>query len=149
MQCIKEGRSDALRNFLAWLLSAAKGYAPKIVNPGGVEIWKQTHGSVTHFVAGLGTSGTLMGTGRYLKEQNPAIQVVAIEPPIGERVEGLRNLEDGYIPPVFENWHGYDLLDRKPDGFYAERGRRARRNAETVAEVLSHEHDPLNGGGRA
>ncbi|QDA55913.1 efflux RND transporter permease subunit [Thermomonas aquatica] len=43
----------------------------------------------------------------------------------------------------------YDLLDRKPDGFYAERGRRARRNAETVAEVLSHEHDPLNGGGRA
>ena len=43
----------------------------------------------------------------------------------------------------------YDLLDRKPDEFYAERGRRARRDAEVVAEVLSHEHDPLNGGGRA
>ncbi len=78
----------------------------------GPEIWRDCP-EITHFVAGLGTSGTLMGTGRYLKEQNPAIQVVAIEPPIGERVEGLRNLEDGYIPPVFENWHGYDLLDRK------------------------------------
>ena len=68
---------------------------------------------ITHFVAGLGTSGTLMGTGRYLKEQNPDIKVIAIEPPLGERVEGLRNLDEGYIPPVFDNWHGFDLLDRK------------------------------------
>ena len=68
---------------------------------------------ITHFVAGLGTSGTLMGTGRYLKEQNPNIKLIAIEPPLGERVEGLRNLEDGYIPPVFEQWYGFDLLDRK------------------------------------
>ena len=68
---------------------------------------------VTHFVAGLGTSGTLMGTGRYLKEQKPTVKIIAIEPPLGERVEGLRNLDDGYIPPVFEQWHGMDLLDRK------------------------------------
>lgn len=68
---------------------------------------------ITHFVAGLGTSGTLMGTGRYLREQKPLVKIIAIEPPIGERVEGLRNLEDGYIPPVFEQWHGMDLLDRK------------------------------------
>lgn len=68
---------------------------------------------LTHFVAGLGTSGTLMGTGRYLKEANPAIKVVAVEPPLGERVEGLRNIDEGYIPPVFEMWNGYDLLDRK------------------------------------
>jgi cysteine synthase B len=54
-----------------------------------------------------------MGTGRYLKEQNPAIKVIAIEPPLGERVEGLRNIEDGYIPPVFEQWYGFELLDRK------------------------------------
>lgn len=78
----------------------------------GPEIWRDCP-EITHFVAGLGTSGTLMGTGRYLKEQNPDVQVVAIEPPLGERVEGLRNLEEGYIPPVFENWHGFDLLDRK------------------------------------
>jgi len=68
---------------------------------------------ITHFVAGLGTSGTLMGTGKYLKEQNPEIKVIAIEPPLGEKVEGLRNLDEGYIPPLFERWHGFDLLDRK------------------------------------
>jgi cysteine synthase len=78
----------------------------------GPEIFRDLP-DITHFVAGLGTSGTLMGTGRYLKEQNPDIKVIAIEPPLGERVEGLRNLEDGYIPPVFEQWHGFEILDRK------------------------------------
>ena len=68
---------------------------------------------VTHFVAGLGTSGTLMGVGRYLKERKPDVKIVAVEPPLGERVEGLRNLDEGYIPPIFENWHGIDVLDRK------------------------------------
>jgi cysteine synthase B len=78
----------------------------------GPEIWRDCP-EITHFVAGLGTSGTLMGTGRYLKEQNSAIKVIAVEPPLGERVEGLRNLDDGYIPPVFEQWYGFELLDRK------------------------------------
>jgi [CysO sulfur-carrier protein]-thiocarboxylate-dependent cysteine synthase len=78
----------------------------------GPEIWRDVP-EITHFVAGLGTSGTLMGTGRFLKEMNPLIQLVAVEPPLGERVEGLRNIGDGYIPPVFENWNGFDLLDRK------------------------------------
>jgi len=76
------------------------------------EIWRDCE-DITHFVAGLGTSGTLMGIGTYLKERNPAIKVIAIEPPLGERVEGLRNLEEGYIPPVFEQWGGARLLDRK------------------------------------
>jgi cysteine synthase B len=78
----------------------------------GPEIWRDCP-EITHFVAGLGTSGTLMGVGTYLKEQNPAIQVVAIEPPLGEKVEGLRNLDEGYIPPVYEKWGGPELLDRK------------------------------------
>ncbi len=68
---------------------------------------------ITHFVAGLGTSGTLMGTGRFLKEQKPDVKVIAVEPPLGERVEGLRNLDEGYIPPLFEAWQGFELLDRK------------------------------------
>lgn len=68
---------------------------------------------ITHFVAGLGTSGTLMGVGTYLKDQNPDIKIYAVEPPSGEQVEGLRSLEDGYVPPVFEKWGGYDLLDGK------------------------------------
>jgi cysteine synthase B len=78
----------------------------------GPEIWKDCP-EVTHFVAGLGTTGTLMGVGRFLKEQNADIKVIAIEPPLGERVEGLRNLDEGYIPPVYDKWGGPDLLDRK------------------------------------
>jgi [CysO sulfur-carrier protein]-thiocarboxylate-dependent cysteine synthase len=78
----------------------------------GPEIWRDCP-EITHFVAGLGTSGTLMGTGRFLKERNPDVRIIAIEPPQGERVEGLRNLDDGYIPPVFERWGGAQLLDRK------------------------------------
>jgi cysteine synthase len=68
---------------------------------------------ITHFVAGLGTSGTLMGVGRYLKEHRPGVKIYAVEPPIGERVEGLRSLDEGYIPPVFDKWGGLDLLDGK------------------------------------
>ncbi len=78
----------------------------------GPEIWADCP-EVTHFVSGLGTSGTLMGVGRYLKERNPLVQVWAIEPPTGEMVDGLRNLEDGYIPPIFTDNRGEDLLDRK------------------------------------
>lgn len=61
------------------------------------------------FVAGLGTSGTLMGAGRYLKEHKPDVQVVAVEPPSGELMQGLRNLDDGFVPPIFDA----ALLDRK------------------------------------
>lgn len=68
---------------------------------------------VTHFVAGLGTAGTLMGVGTYLKEQKPDVQIWAIEPPAGEMVDGLKNFDEGFVPPVFTDWNGYDLLDRK------------------------------------
>ena len=78
----------------------------------GPEIWRDCP-EVTHFVAGLGTSGTLLGVGRYLKERNHAVQVWAVEPPAGELVDGLRNLDDGYIPPIFTELHGAELLDRK------------------------------------
>lgn len=54
------------------------------------------------FVAGLGTSGTLMGVGRYLKEHRPGVRIVAVEPPAGELVQGLRSLDDGFVPPIFE-----------------------------------------------
>ncbi|MBW3557331.1 MAG: PLP-dependent cysteine synthase family protein [Actinobacteria bacterium] len=78
----------------------------------GPEIWRDCP-EVTHFVAGLGTSGTLIGVGRYLKEQNPDIQVWAVEPPVGELVDGLKNFDEGFVPPVFVDNAGYDLLDRK------------------------------------
>lgn len=74
----------------------------------GPEIWRDCP-EVDVFVAGLGTSGTLMGVGRYLKERKPAVQVVAVEPPAGELVQGLRSLDEGFVPPIFEP----GLLDRK------------------------------------
>jgi cysteine synthase B len=61
------------------------------------------------FVAGLGTSGTLMGAGRFLKERKPEVRVVAVEPPSGELVQGLRNLDDGFVPPIFDA----AVLDRR------------------------------------
>jgi cysteine synthase len=78
----------------------------------GPEIWRDCP-EITHFVAGLGTSGTLLGCGRYLKEQNPDVKVWAIEPPAGEMVDGLRNLDDGYIPPIFVEGGGAELLNGK------------------------------------
>ena len=78
----------------------------------GPEIWRDCP-EVTHFVAGLGTSGTLLGVGRFLKERNPAVQVWAIEPPAGEMVDGLKSLDEGYIPPIFEDGGGAELLNRK------------------------------------
>ena len=68
---------------------------------------------VTHFIAGLGTAGTLMGVGRFLKERNPGVKVWAIEPPAGEMVDGLKNIDEGFIPPVFLDNDGYELLDRR------------------------------------
>jgi cysteine synthase len=74
----------------------------------GPEIWRELP-EVTHFVAGLGTTGTLMGVGRYLKEHNPAVQIVAAEPEYGDLVYGLRNLDEGFVPPIFDQ----ALLDRR------------------------------------
>jgi [CysO sulfur-carrier protein]-thiocarboxylate-dependent cysteine synthase len=79
----------------------------------GPEIFRDCPG-ITHFVAGLGTSGTLLGVGRFLREKlGEAVQIWAVEPQAGEMVDGLRNLDDGYIPPIFENLGGAELLDRK------------------------------------
>jgi [CysO sulfur-carrier protein]-thiocarboxylate-dependent cysteine synthase len=74
----------------------------------GPEIYRDCP-EIDVFVAGLGTSGTLMGAGRYLKEQKPSVRVVAVEPPAGELVQGLRSLEEGFVPPIFDD----AVLDRK------------------------------------
>ena len=78
----------------------------------GPEIWHDSP-ELTHLVAGLGTGGTLVGAGRFLKEQNPSVQLWAVEPPSGESVAGLRNMDDGYVPAVFTDGGGPELLDRR------------------------------------
>jgi cysteine synthase B len=78
----------------------------------GPELWRDCP-ELTHFVAGVGTAGTIIGVGRFLKERNPAVQVWGIEPPAGELVDGLKNFDEGFVPPVFLDNDGYQLLDRR------------------------------------
>jgi cysteine synthase len=68
----------------------------------GPEIWKQTEGKVKYFFAGFGTCGTITGTGRYLKEQDPGVRVIAIEPQKGHRLPGLKNLEESKAPGILD-----------------------------------------------
>jgi cysteine synthase B len=68
----------------------------------GPEIWKDTGGTVTHFVSSMGTTGTIMGVSRYLKEQNPAIQIVGVQPTEGSRIPGIRRWPIEYLPKIFD-----------------------------------------------
>ena len=68
----------------------------------GPEIWRDTEGQVTHFVSSMGTTGTIMGVSRYLKEQNPDIQVVGVQPAGESKIPGIRRWPEAYLPKVFE-----------------------------------------------
>jgi len=68
----------------------------------GPEIWRDTNGTVTHFVSAMGTTGTIMGVSRYLKEQNPDIQIVGCQPTDGSRIPGIRKWPEAYLPKIFE-----------------------------------------------
>jgi cysteine synthase B len=68
----------------------------------GPEIWRQTQGTVTHFVSSMGTTGTIMGTSRYLKEVNPEIQIVGLQPCEGSAIPGIRRWPEAYLPSIFE-----------------------------------------------
>ena len=116
-----EGSNGAMRRAMALAADHPDWWFPyQYANPAnpkthyestGPEIWRDCP-EVTHFIAGLGTAGTLMGVGRFLKERNPDIQVWAVQPPAGEMVDGLKNLDEGFIPPVFTDNDGFELLDR-------------------------------------
>jgi cysteine synthase B len=67
----------------------------------GPEIWRDTAGTVTHFVSAMGTTGTIMGTSRYLKEQNPAVQIVGVTPAEGSAIPGIRRWPEAYLPSIF------------------------------------------------
>lgn len=69
----------------------------------GPEIWRDTEGEITHFVSSMGTTGTIMGVSRFLKEQNPAIQVVGVQPAEGASIPGIRRWPAAYLPTIFES----------------------------------------------
>ena len=75
----------------------------------GPEIFRQTKGLVDIFIAGMGTTGTLMGVGKYLKEQKPNVKIIGIEPPLGHAIQGLKNMKESIVPKIYRP----DLLDEK------------------------------------
>ncbi len=68
----------------------------------GPEIWRATEGRVTHFVSAMGTTGTIMGTSKYLKEQNPAIQIIGVQPEEGSSIPGIRKWAEAYLPKIYD-----------------------------------------------
>ncbi len=68
----------------------------------GPEIWRDTNGTITHFVSSMGTTGTIMGTSRYLKEMNPDIQIIGVQPKEGSKIPGIRRWPEQYLPKIYE-----------------------------------------------
>ena len=79
----------------------------------GPEIWRDTAGTVTHFVSAMGTTGTIMGVSRYLKEQNPAVQIVGCQPAEGSRIPGIRKWPEAYLPTIYHKQRVDRLMEIK------------------------------------
>jgi cysteine synthase B len=77
----------------------------------GPEIWRDSRGLITHFVSAMGTTGTIMGTARFLKEQNPAIQIVGVQPEEGSRIPGIRRWPKEYLPGIFDESQLDQVID--------------------------------------
>ena len=91
----------------------------------GPEIWRDTQGRVTHFVSAMGTTGTIMGTARYLKERNPAIRIVGVQPTEGSSIPGIRRWPPEYLPRIFDR----SRVDRELDVSQADAEETTRRLA--------------------
>jgi len=81
----------------------------------GPEIWRDTDGEITHFVSSMGTTGTIMGTSRYLKEQNPNVQIVGVQPVDGASIPGIRRWPKEYLPTIFEPERVDSIMDIEQD----------------------------------
>ena len=91
-----EGKGKVLDQF-------ANGDNPEAHYRGtGPEIWRQTGGGITHFISSMGTTGTIMGTSRYLKEQNPAIEIIGLQPQDGSSIPGIRRWPQEYLPSIYD-----------------------------------------------
>ena len=76
----------------------------------GPEIWQQTHGQITHFVSAMGTTGTITGVSRYLKEKNPKVQIIGAQPSEGSRIPGIRKWSPEYLPKIYDATHVDELV---------------------------------------
>ncbi|MFG9943127.1 cysteine synthase B, partial [Pseudomonas aeruginosa] len=119
----REGRGKVLDQF-------ANGDNPEAhYHSTGPEIWQQTGGSITHFVSSMGTTGTIMGVSRYLKEQNPAVQIVGLQPMEGSAIPGIRRWPQEYLPKIYDASRVDRVVDMHQDeaeGHHAPAGPRGR-----------------------
>ncbi len=99
----------------------------------GPEIWDATAGRITHFVSSMGTTGTIMGVSRYLKEQNPEVQIVGVQPEDGSSIPGIRRWPKAYLPKIFEPERVDTIIDVSQD------------DAEEMARRLAREEGILSG----
>lgn len=109
---VKEGGMEAARDLALQMQEQGRGKVldqfANADNPSahytgtGPEIWQQTGGKITHFVSSMGTTGTIMGVSRYLKEQNPDIQIVGVQPSEGASIPGIRRWPEEYLPRIYD-----------------------------------------------
>jgi cysteine synthase B len=108
----KEGGMENARDVAEQMQAQGKGLIlDQFANPDnplahyegtGPEIWRDTHGQITHFVSSMGTTGTIMGCSRYFKERNPAITIIGCQPTEGSQIPGIRKWPEAYLPRIFE-----------------------------------------------
>ncbi len=108
----KEGGMENARDVAERMRAEGKGtILDQFANPDnplahyrgtGPEIWRDTKGAITHFVSAMGTTGTIMGVSRYLKEQNPAVAIIGAQPAEGSQIPGIRKWPDAYLPRIFD-----------------------------------------------
>jgi len=82
------------------------------------EIWRDTGGKITHFVAGMGTTGTLMGVSKRLKKYNPKIQIIGVEPFLGHKIQGLKNMKEAYKPGIYDKTQLDEKINVKDEDAY-------------------------------
>lgn len=108
----KEGSMEMARDVALYMQAEGRGKVlNQFANPDnplahyegtGPEIWRDTAGSITHFVSSMGTTGTIMGTSRFLKEKNPAIQIIGVQPEEGSQIPGIRKWTPEYLPEIYD-----------------------------------------------
>jgi len=115
---VTEGGMEAARDLADKMQADGKGYVlDQFANPDnplahyentGPEIWRDTQGEISHFVSSMGTTGTIIGTSRYLKEQNPDIEIIGVQPTEGSKIPGIRRWPEAYLPKIYNP----DRVDR-------------------------------------
>ena len=108
----KEGGMEGARDLAEQMVRDGKGrMLDQFANPDnplshlrgtGPEIWRDTNGAITHFVSAMGTTGTITGTSRYLKQQNPAVQIIGAQPSEGSKIPGIRKWPEAYLPKIYD-----------------------------------------------